>query len=202
MSALFVLIPSATFASPRDTAATLLNDTSSVTVSGRHSSLTTQLRDAVRDNLASLELHTDVANLDMRHPAHFSYEGYHFVTIPILNEGMTQSNLTVTFDSSMAMTSYTEAHFVELSRNSGRVTVWNDGVLTNDKVSRSDGPAIQPLGFWSDFNSCLASAGIPAWLIAGLGFLCSATGPGFAACVIAAGIGSGTVGFCLGWASG
>ena len=126
------------------------------------------------------------------------------VMIPITNEGSEYSNLTLMLDSTgQSVESYKEAHFFEETENSGRAVIWDNGKKIKDErveatASDVDDYTTEGVGdAISELNRCLAAAGIPAWIIAAAGFVCSfASLPGFIACLIAAGVGGGTAGYC------
>ncbi|WP_315186713.1 hypothetical protein [Corynebacterium durum] len=132
-------------------------------------------------------------------------EGQTLVMIPIINVGSKYSNLTLVLDtSSKKVEAYKEAHFFEESATAGRAVIWEDGKQIKDerveatKEDLEKANAEEGIGdAISELNRCLSEAGIPAWIIAAAGFACSlASLPGYIACLVAAGVGGGTAGYC------
>lgn len=103
-------------------------------------------------------------------------------------------NISAQVTEAFDIVSYTEAHFTELpEQNGGHALIYQDGeLLVDDFFSNAVSTAS-----WSELNSCLSSAGIAAWLVAAAMVACSASGPGLVVCLIGAGIGAGTVGYCV-----
>lgn len=130
------------------------------------------------------------------------------VTIPVdRGPSSEHSNLTVLFNQSRGITGYVEAHFDSHSDFAGHMMLWHDGQLVeNRSITLSPASDIAfndentPLGFneaYHALNTCLADAGVPAWIIAAAGFVCTlATIPGVIACLVASGVGGYTAGKC------
>lgn len=122
---------------------------------------------------------------------------------PLAIAGAEYSNITILFDSEGEVTHYTESHLRELSENSGGVKSWANGNLVQDRVVTAPEDAFadispQDLGSaWAELNRCLSSAGIPAWIVAAAGVVCSlGSVPGIVACLTTLGVGAGTAGWC------
>lgn len=120
-----------------------------------------------------------------------------------------------------------ETVFFPQTDSSGLVRAWVDGQLkVNEVVSdpvastTASSPVFEtaaagikpakPIGsvdWWLEINKCLANAGIPAWVLAGISIICGAaclaagTGPGLVACALciaaAVGFASGVVQGCV-----
>lgn len=86
-----------------------------------------------------------------------------------------------------------------------RTTQTADGECHTAVPAMMDGAAAAPAvaagrqaGFWGTLDSCLSSAGVPAWLVAAALVACGSTGPaGVVVCLIGAGIGAGTAYYCF-----
>lgn len=155
-----------------------------------------------------IKLNTAPSNLNWENASALEVEGVKMVTVPIENEGTQWSNLTVTLNSQGQIQDYTEGHFREISDTSGRVTVYQNGNLASDRISevKEDPVPVTTYGIRDaigELNSCLSAAGIPAWVVAGASAACTAVGGwlGILACYAAAGVASGTVGYCSGKAA-
>lgn len=133
------------------------------------------------------------------------------MTAPLLNVGDSWSNFTVYYSDNGLIEDYTEGHLKQLSADSGSVKIFLNGKLETDGVFHDSDAANSSAQVNSgavafglrdaiaELNGCLASAGIPAWLVAGAAALCSTTGwVGILACYTGAGIAGGTVGYCVG----
>ena len=170
-----------------------------------------QLVDKVKQQSSpdgKIALNTDPKNLNWTGASAYDVEGTLVVTVPLKNEGTQWSNLTVALNQDQEIENYTEAHFYELSDTSGRVTVYQDGELTTDRVSEAKEEPVRVTTFGlrdavGELNSCLSAAGIPAWVVAGATAACSAFGgwAGLLACYTASGVAGGTVGYCAGKAA-
>ncbi|KAB3523099.1 hypothetical protein GC425_02825 [Corynebacterium sp. zg254] len=153
-------------------------------------------------NNGDLKVQTDNSNLYYDGAkASVNSKGDTLVMIPIKNEGMEYSNLSVILSSSGDIANYSESHFIEKTQTSGHVTAWNNGNKVKDQevsapqdattAARSVGDAV------SELNRCLSAAGIPAWVVAAATAVCSfGSLPGYIACLTAAGVGGGTAGYC------
>lgn len=109
--------------------------------------------------------------------------------------------------------SVVETTFTPATASTGVVRAWVDGTLQVDRVvgepSALGDSTVAPAAtvgsptWWSTLNSCLASQGIPAWILAGLSIICAAAcvataGAGCLVCLAAAsGFGGGIVGGCI-----
>lgn len=170
--------------------------------------LTADEQSVIQDSIAegSLEVFTDESNIDFDAAIVADNEaGEAFVMLPIANEGMEYSNLTVVLNNEQEIASYNETHFFEQSENSGRVIVWQEGEQIRDEVvvdesNVEDLPVASPAGIGdalSALNDCLSAAGIPAWVITAATAFCSfGSLPAYIACLVAAGVGGGTAGYC------
>ncbi|AWF97469.1 hypothetical protein BEH61_03015 [Clavibacter michiganensis subsp. insidiosus] len=125
------------------------------------------------------------------------------------------SGYTVFLDRDLRVISTGEVLFTALTPDSGRMQLWQNGVLGLDKVASNDSTAavdadrsnITNADFnWDTLNQCLLNAGISQWVITiigtGCALLCGATlGTGCVACIVGfAGVAGGTVGTCVGLA--
>lgn len=169
--------------------------------------LTAEQRAAIDSTISDgdISLNTDSNNLAIDEAiAAEDSENQTLVMIPIKNEGTEYSNLSIVLDGEQELLSYSEAHFVEKDSSSGHVTAWVDGKKTIDRVVDSseatNDDGVQPQGLneaFGELNRCLASAGIPAWIIAAATTVCSfGSVPGIIACMTALGVGGGTAGYC------
>ncbi|XXN00094.1 hypothetical protein ABUV78_02470 [Clavibacter nebraskensis] len=125
------------------------------------------------------------------------------------------SGYTVFLDRDLRVISTGEVLFTAMTPDSGRMQLWQNGVLGLDKVASNDSTSavdanrsnITNADFnWDTLNQCLLNAGISQWVITiigtGCALLCGATpGTGCVACIVGfAGVAGGTVGTCVGLA--
>jgi hypothetical protein len=125
------------------------------------------------------------------------------------------SGYTVFLDRDLRVISTGEVLFTALSPDSGRMQLWQNGVLALDKVASNESTAavdadqsdVANADFnWDTLNQCLLNAGISQWVITiigtGCALLCGATlGTGCVVCIVGfAGVAGGTVGTCVGLA--
>lgn len=149
-----------------------------------------------------LKLHTDSSNLSFDGAkTSTNSKGDTLVMVPIKNEGMEYSNLSVVFSQNGDIADYSESHFVERTETAGHVTAWKSGEKVKDQeVSAPEGGTTAPRSIGdavSELNRCLSAAGIPAWIVAAATAVCSfGSLPGYIACLTAAGVGGGTAGYC------
>jgi len=114
-----------------------------------------------------------------------------------------QSAITVQFDGHGQVEVVLETALRAVSAKSGTVTVWRDSQLVLSRlvtVAPADSASISPAesvtstsvpyassakkgNWWATLNSCLASQGIAAWVVAAISIICAA------ACVVTLGIG-------------
>ncbi len=150
----------------------------------------------------SIDIHTDVRNLDFENMTSTPGNGARVIEIPITHSGSTYSSLRAVMDNRNNVTDYTESHFTQYSPVHGHASVWSNGRTVLDRDLFAVGDKILKRGVGeavNELNSCLSSAGIPAWLIAGVIVACrTVIGPGLAACLIAGGVGAATAAFCQG----
>lgn len=128
-------------------------------------------------------------------------EGTYVVSIPIRGPTVPHgASVAVLFDSDFVRTGMIENQLHSISDTSGTVQSWVDGELIYDETvtaenATADDSDPQARGMnWGKLNSCLASAGVPAWVAAGLSNICAI------ACLITAGAGcviciAGVIGF-------
>ena len=139
--------------------------------------------------------------------------GLEILRIPVNpGQGVTeQTSVSVFFDSSESLVGTTEFEFTPVSGVSGTVRVWANGELTMDQLVSA--PAAGTKGevslqytrgdWWGNFNECLSSAGIAAWVVTGIAIACAAIciitiGAGCLVCLGAASAGySATVSSCI-----
>ncbi|WP_146743796.1 hypothetical protein [Corynebacterium heidelbergense] len=149
-----------------------------------------------------LSLHTNPSNLSFADAkSSTNSKGETLVMIPIINEGIEYSNISVVFSNQGDIAGYNESHFVEKPSTSGHVTSWSNGKKIQDKdVSAPQGGITSPRSVGdaiSELNRCLSAAGIPAWIVAAATAVRSyGSLPGYIACLTAAGVGGGTAGYC------
>ncbi|SES03510.1 hypothetical protein SAMN05216188_12022 [Lentzea xinjiangensis] len=124
-------------------------------------------------------------------------DGPSILRLPLAGTNLARASvLGVTFDSRTgAVVATTEMVISGAENNSAHVTVWNNGVLSLNKIASSDGQVrdtgVVPAttlsaasdGFWERLNDCLAGLGIPWAVVTAIAVACSA------ACVISAGTG-------------
>ena len=149
-----------------------------------------------------LKLHTDLSNLFFDGAiAATNSLGDTLAMVPLKNEGLEYSNLSIVFSHNGDIIDYSESHFVEKTQTSGHVTAWKNGDKVRDQqVSVPEGEVIEPQSVGDavrELNRCLSAAGIPAWVVAAATAVCSfGSLPGYIACLVAAGVGGGTAGYC------
>lgn len=204
------LLVATTFATPSFAAAVEADQQTPGAVSVEHgkqvakpisSAQASKIESAVENG--ALKLHTNASNLFFDGAkASTNSKGETLVMVPIKNEGMEYSNLSVVFSHKGDIAEYTEWHFVEKTQTSGHVTAWKDGEKVKDEVvSAPEGVTGAPRSIGdavSELNRCLSSAGIPSWIVAAATAVCSlASAPGIIACLTAAGVGGATAGYCV-----
>ncbi|WP_280403412.1 hypothetical protein [Nocardia brasiliensis] len=150
----------------------------------------------------AIAIHTDVRNLDFDKMTSIPNNGTRVIEIPISYIGSRYSNIRAVVNNRNRVIDYAEAHFTERSPDHGHAAVWSNGkpVLDRDLFASGDRIVRRGVGdALTELNACLSSAGIPAWLIAGVMAACrTVIGPGLAACLIAGGVGAATAAFCQG----
>lgn len=174
-----------------------------------HEELDQVSRSKVQQAIASdaIVVQAQAHELQWDHATVIPVDGAHkAVTVPV-DRGADSafSNLTLLTDNEGNVITYTEAHFTSTSPWSGHMKLWTDGVLTQDRdvvteVAPPNKGEYGPDGFneaYNALNRCLANAGVPAWIIAAAGFVCTlANIPGVNACLVASGVGGYTAGKC------
>ena len=151
----------------------------------------------------AVTVHTDAKNLQWDKASVGVLGANTIVTVPLANEGSQWSNLTAVYNSSGDLQTFSEGHFTAHSATSGHALIYSDGVKVTDKDVTANNVSTRSIGdAIGELNNCLSAAGIPAWVVAAATAACSTTGwVGIAACYTAAGVGGGTVGYCVGKAS-
>ncbi len=150
----------------------------------------------------SVKVNTDLAALDFSRMTQIAANGERHVTIPLAVGGTPFSTLQLVVDRDNEVTDYSEVHFTEYTPDSGHVTKWSKDqvVLDQDFTAATDRAIKRGIGdAIGELNSCLSSAGIPAWMIAAVIVACKPImGPGLAACLVAGGVGAATAAYCQG----
>ncbi|MFI6165903.1 hypothetical protein ACIBCN_03865 [Nocardia sp. NPDC051052] len=150
----------------------------------------------------SVKVNADLAALDFPHMTQTAARGELRVTVRVATGGTPFSNLQLVVNRDNEVTDYSEVHVTEYTPDSGHVTTWSKDrvVLDQDFAAAADRAIKRGIGdAISELNSCLSSAGIPAWLITAVMLTCRvAVGPGLAACLIAGGVGEATAAYCQG----
>ena len=152
----------------------------------------------------TITVHTDTQNLEWDKASVGVLGENTIVTVPLANEGTQWSNLTAVYNPNGDLQTFSEGHFTAHTASSGHAVIYSNGTKVTDKdVAAPDVAVAVGVGdAISELNSCLSAAGIPAWVVAAATAACSTTGwVGIAACYTAAGVGGGTVGYCVGKAS-
>lgn len=151
----------------------------------------------------AVTVHTDAKNLQWDKASVGVLGANTIVTVPLANEGSQWSNLTAVYNSAGDLQTFSEGHFTEHSATSGHALIYSDGAKVTDKDVTASNVSTRSIGdAIGELNNCLSAAGIPAWVVAAATAACSTTGwVGIAACYTAAGVGGGTVGYCVGKAS-
>lgn len=158
------------------------------------------LKNQVND---TIKVHTDVKNLQWDKASVGVLGANTVVTVPLANEGSQWSNLTAVYDTAGQLQTFSEGHFTEHNATSGHALIYSDGAKVTDKDVTASNVSTRSIGdAIGELNNCLSAAGIPAWVVAAATAACSTTGwVGIAACYTAAGVGGGTVGYCVGKAA-
>lgn len=158
---------------------------------------------SVQEKIArgDITVNTAIENLHFEHASWTHIDSSHgALTIPITDDGSQHSNLTVLIDDDNNVMTYTEAHFTTFTEFSGHMTLWHDGTMVQDRFVTAPHNDISPQGFneaYDALNRCLSNAGVPAWIIAAAGFVCTLGSiPGVIACLVASGVGGYTAGKC------
>lgn len=132
-------------------------------------------------------------------------DGSWFVSAPASGDDVYMGTVSATLTPEKKVVQSGEAIFTG-NIESGYATIWVDGNKVVDGEFSSpaeDDPIMTPMFSWGKLNDCLASAGIPAWVIAALstacGVACGATaGGGCVACMVGLGlVGGATIGYCM-----
>ncbi|GAA1353747.1 hypothetical protein [Falsarthrobacter nasiphocae] len=148
-------------------------------------------------------LHAPSSSLDWTKAKVVSAAGITLVTVPLNKAGNQWSNFTVEVKHDGTLGGYTEQHFRATGATSGRVTIYTNGQKVLDRVSTAPEDTQSEIAFGlmdavCELNDCLASAGIPGWVVAGATAVCGAAGGwvGVVSCYGAAAIAGGTLGWC------
>lgn len=129
-------------------------------------------------------------------------DGSWYVSAPASGENVYMATVSATLTPKMQVSQTGEALLVG-DDTGGTATFWVDGEKILDQYFDNGEHGISPMFSWGEFNDCLSSAGIAAWVVAAIsaacGIACGATaGVGCLVCMSGLGlVGGSTLGYCL-----